>query len=352
MLRLEPFAFARPQSVDETLALLARHGRAAKLIAGGTDVMPNLKHGLYEPEVVIGLSDLAELRGVSVDGGGDGDGDRGGARAGALAIGAMTTLEEVESHPLVLARAPGLAQAARAVAGPTQRTMGTLGGNVCLDTRCVWINQTHFWRKALGYCLKKDGTVCHVVQGGKSCVAAASNDTATMLCALGATLELRSVRGVRTVAIRDFYKPDGAMNQRLEPDELLTRIRVPPPRSASAGGAGGADWSGYAKLRARNSIDFPKLSIAAAYATDSTGVIDDATVVVSAIAAVPRVIAGIADLARGGRADDPALIARLGEHARKVTVPLTNIDGDTGWRRAMVPVFVKRAFAAAQAATP
>ncbi len=345
MLRLEPFAFAKPGSVDETVALLAKHGRGAKLIAGGTDVMPNLKHGLYEPDVVIGLSDVAELRGVAIESGGEHD--------GTLVIGAMTTLEEVESHPLVVARAPGLAQAARAVAGPTQRAMGTLGGNVCLDTRCVWINQTHFWRKALGYCLKKDGTVCHVVQGGKSCVAAASNDTATMLCALGATLELKSVRGPRTVPIKEFYKPDGVMNQRLEPDELLTRIRVPAPRLPPASGVGGdsgTTWSGYAKLRARNSIDFPKLSIAVAYTTAATGLIDDATIVVSAIAAVPRVIAGVADQARGGRADDPALIARLGEHARKVTVPLTNIDGDTGWRRAMVPVFVKRAFAAARAA--
>lgn len=334
MLRLQPFEVVKPQSVDETLRLLAQHGRAAKLIAGGTDVMPNLKHGLYEPEVVIALSDLGELRGVAVD------------PDGTLALGAMTTLEEVESHPLVLARAPGLAQAAHAVAGPTQRTMGTLGGNVCLDTRCVWINQTHFWRKSLGFCLKKDGTVCHVVQGGRSCVAAASNDTATMLCALGAQLEIRSARGVRQVAIRDYYKPDGVMNQRLEQDELLTRIRVPPPRQD-----GGASWSGYAKLRARDSIDFPKLSIAVAFTTaPTTGAIDDATIVVSAIAAVPRMIAGVAEIARGGRADDAALIARLGELARKVTVPLTNIDGDADWRRAMVPVFLKRAFLAAKAA--
>lgn len=334
MLRLQPFDFVQPQSVAETLGLLAKHGRAAKLIAGGTDAMPNLKHGLYEPEIVIGLSALDELRGVAVE------------ADGTLAIGAMTTLEQVESHPLVGARAPGLAQAARSVAGPTQRTMGTLGGNVCLDTRCVWINQTHFWRKSLGYCLKKDGTVCHVIEGGKTCVAAASNDTATMLCALGATLVIRSVRGARTVAIRDYYKGDGVFNQRLEPDELLAQVRVPAPRPAA-----GATWSGYAKLRARNSIDFPKLSIAAAFTTDAAGLIDDATLVVIAIAATPRVVGGVAEIARGGRHDDLALLARIGERAQKVTIPLTNIDGDTAWRREMVPVFVKRAFLAAKAAT-
>jgi 4-hydroxybenzoyl-CoA reductase subunit beta len=344
MLRLQPFDFVQPQSVAETLGLLAKHGRAAKLIAGGTDAMPNLKHGLYEPEVVIGLSALDELRGVAVE------------ADGTLALGAMTTLETIESHPLVVARAPGLAQAAHSVAGPTQRTMGTLGGNVCLDTRCVWINQTHFWRKSLGYCLKKDGTVCHVIEGGKTCVAAASNDTATLLCALGATLVIRSIRGARTVAIRDYYKGDGVFNQRLEPDELLAQVRVPAPRladGARVAGAplGGATWSGYAKLRARNSIDFPKLSIAAAFTTDAAGAIDDATLVVSAIAATPRVVAGVAELARGGKHDDLALLARIGERAQKVTIPLTNIDGDTAWRREMVPVFVKRAFLAAKAAT-
>src|SRR5215470_15490255 len=218
MLRLQPFDVVKPKSVDEAVALLGKHGRKAKLLAGGTDVMPNLKHGLYEPEVVIALSDVDELRGVRV------------APDGALEIGALTTLETVESHPLVAARAPGLAQAAHSVAGPTQRTMGTLGGNVCLDTRCVYVNQTHFWRKSLGYCLKKYGTVCHVVQGGRTCVAAASNDTATMLSALDAKLTIRSARGPRDVAIRDFYKADGVFNQRLEPDELLTKISVPAPK--------------------------------------------------------------------------------------------------------------------------
>ncbi len=334
MLRLAPFEFVKPQSVDEAVALLARHGAKAKLIAGGTDVMPNLKHGLYEPEVVIGLSDLEELRGVRR------------TSAGELEIGAMTTLEAIESDTFVMAHAPGLAQAARSVAGPTQRTMGTLGGNVCLDTRCVWINQTHFWRKSLGFCLKKDGTVCHVVQGGKTCVAAASNDTGTMLTALAARLTIRSTAGTREVAIRDFYKADGIFNLKLAPNELLTRITVPAPRAT-----GGATWSGYAKLRPRATIDFPKLSIAAVFTTDASGAIDDATVVISAIAATPRLISGVADLARGGRPGDLALLATIGARAQQVTVPLTNLDGDTSYRRRMVPVFVKRAFLAATPAS-
>jgi 4-hydroxybenzoyl-CoA reductase subunit beta len=338
MLRLPKFDFVKPTTVEETVALLERHGKDAKLIAGGTDVVPNLKHRLYEPAVVIGLSDVAELRGVRVN------------ESGELEIGAMTTLESVESDPLVVARAPGLAQAARAVAGPTQRTMGTLGGNVCLDTRCVFVNQTYFWRKALGFCLKKDGTLCHVIEGGRTCVAAASNDTATMLVALGARLTIRGPRGARDVAIRDFYKGDGVFNQRLEPDELLTRVTVPAPKLAGATSGGETTWSGYAKLRPRATIDFPKLSIAVAFSAATGGAMSDAMLVVSAIAATPRVIAGVAELARGRRHDDAATIAAIGALARKVTHPLTNLDGDTEYRRDMIPVFVKRAFEAARAA--
>lgn len=347
MLRLAPFDFVKPQSVGEAVALLDRHGAKAKLIAGGTDVMPNLKHGLYEPEILVGLSDLAELRGVHVN-----DRDE-------LELGALTTLEAIECDPLVVARAPGLAQAAHAVAGPTQRTMGTLGGNVCLDTRCVYINQTHFWRKSLGYCLKKDGTLCHVVKGGRSCVAAASNDTATMLVALNARLTIQSVAGSREIPIRDFYKADGIFNQKLAPNELLTKVTVPATYhrgdvpltgTAPSAGDGAASWSGYAKLRPRATIDFPKLSVAVAFTTAADGTMSDATLVVSAIAATPRLIAGVAELARGRRPDDPAAIAAIGERAQKVTHPLTNIDGDTDYRRAMVPVFVKRAFLAARRA--
>jgi 4-hydroxybenzoyl-CoA reductase subunit beta len=331
MLRLQSFDVERPKSVDEAVALLDRHGTKAKLLAGGTDVMPNLKHGLYEPEVVIALSAIDELRGVRVV-------------DGALEVGALTTLETVEADPLILARAPGLAQAAHAVAGPTQRTMGTLGGNVCLDTRCVWINQTHFWRKSLGFCLKKDGTVCHVVKGGRTCVAAASNDTATMLVALDAQLTIASAGGARVVAIRDFYKGDGVYNLRLAPNELLTKITVPAARLA----AGEKFRSGYAKLRPRATIDFPKLSVAAAFTTGRDGTMVDATVVVSAIAAVPRLIQGITPLVRGQRPDDVDVLATVGAFVQKSTHPLTNIDGDTDYRRAMVPVFVKRAFLAAR----
>src|SRR5207244_6030984 len=147
--------------------------------------------------------------------------------SGDLLLGAMCTVDELARSEVVKARLPALADACGQIAGPQLRRMGTLGGNLCLDTRCVYINQTHFWRNALGYCLKKDGTVCHVVAGGQRCVAAASNDTAPVLLALGASVRIVSPRGQRDLPLRDFYHADGVHNTVLQSDELLTEIRVP-----------------------------------------------------------------------------------------------------------------------------
>ena len=151
MLRLPAFELREPQSVEEAVELLGELGPDAMPIAGGTDLLPNLKHRLFEPRVLVSLARIASMRGIEE------------ARDQALVIGATTPLAEVAEHPLVRTRALALAQAASVIAGPQLRTMGTLGGNVMLDTRCQWYNQTYFWRSALGFCLKKDGTLCHVV---------------------------------------------------------------------------------------------------------------------------------------------------------------------------------------------
>ena len=203
--------------------------------------------------------------------------------------------------------------------------------------------QTYFWRKSLGFCLKKDGQVCHVVAKGNRCVAAASNDAGTMLVALDATLEIATAGSTRRVPIREFYKPDGAANKKLDPGELLVGIEVPPLPDSH--------HSGYRKLRTRRSVDFPKLSVAATYTLGkggaggggTDGAIADATLVVSAIAAVPRLVRGIEEAARGS-APSSELFQTLGERARKVVHPLTNLDGDTEYRKSMVAVFVRRAF--------
>jgi len=329
MLRLPEFTLTRPESLDAALALFAEHGEAALPIAGGTDLVPNMKHGLFEPKVLVSLADVAEMHGVS-------ETDDGGVR-----VGAMTTLASLAVHESIQ-RYPVLAQAASLIAGPQLREVGTLGGNVMLDTRCQWYNQTYFWRKALGYCLKKDGTECHVVKGGQKCVAAASNDTAPALMSLGAVLELASPEGAREVPIDEFYVADGIMNRDVRPGELLVAIRIPAPTSGH--------MSAYGKLRTRGSIDFPLLGVACSLDLDEAGVITAADLVVTALQARPARARKAAALLVG---TEPAsegfdeVVAEVAAAAYKQCHPLANIPGDPEYRREMVPVYVQRTLRAA-----
>lgn len=329
MLRLPAFRLERPATLAAACALLADPAVESVVIAGGTDLVPNLKHRLLTPARVVALADVAELHGIALE------------RDGALSIGAMTTLAEVAADERVRARAPALAQAASLVAGPQLRTMGTLGGNVLLDTRCQWINQSHFWRQALGFCLKKDGTVCHVVEGGRKCVAAASNDSAPALMTLGAELELARAGGTRRVAVDDLWLADGIYNKRLERGEILARVRVPPVPAGHRGA--------YGKLRDRGSIDFPLLGVAARVDLEQ-GRVARADLVVTALAAAPKRVAKAAEALVGLREGTRELEAAIDEAAaiaHRQCRPLPNIPGDADYRREMVPVYVRRTLRAA-----
>jgi 4-hydroxybenzoyl-CoA reductase subunit beta len=308
----------RPQSVAEAVEAL-RANPGARLLAGGTDIVPNLKYGMYDTQRLVALRGLSkELRYVREDGG--------------LRLGALCTIDELAQSETVKSRVPALADACGQIAGPQLRRMGTLGGNLCLDTRCVYINQSHFWRSALGFCLKKDGTACHVVAGGKRCVAAASNDTAPVLLALDASVRIVSPRGERTVPLREFYSADGIHNTVLEPDDLLVEVLIPQ-------GAFGKRQA-FAKLRTRAAIDFPALNLAVALELDGT-VVKSISLAVSALAARPALIKGLGDLL--GHKADARFAGELGRRAQKQCRPLTNIGVDPDWRRDLLPVLVRRA---------
>ena len=319
MLRLPPFRFHRPESVDGALELLEKHAGAALLVAGGTDVIPNMKHRLHDPEHLISIRRLSELRGVR-------DGDEG------LELGAGETLAAIASDRLVRERLPALATAAGQVAGPQLRNAGTLGGNLCLDTRCTYYNQSYGWRRALGFCLKKDGDTCHVTQVGRKCVAAHSADTPPVLWALDARVELVSPGGERWVPVDDFFVADGIRNTVREPDEIATRIRVPQPLPGTR--------MAFRKVRPRNAIDFPVLNVAAVARTED-GVVRELRVVVSALGSRPREVTGLEELV--GAPLDDAAIRDVAERAHQQCRPLTNMIVDPEWRRAMVPVYVTRA---------
>jgi 4-hydroxybenzoyl-CoA reductase subunit beta len=327
MLPLPIFRHHAPASLDEAMQLLAELGGKAQIIAGGTDLLPNMKHGLFEPEHLVSLARVEELASVTV-------------RDGWLTVGAMMRLAEVASHAEVRLHAPALAQACGAVGGPHHRRMGTLGGNVCLDTRCVYYNQTYFWREALGFCLKKDGTACHVVTSGKNCVAAASNDSAPVLMALEAQIVLVSAAsGQRIVAADDFYTADGIYNTVRRSDEIVKEVRLPIRARRS---------SGFDKLRRRGAIDFPLLNAAARIDRDPGGRIEAVDVVVSTLAARPRRIHAAAKVPVGTAGGD-ALWRELAAAAHKQCKPLTNLDDDPAWRREMLRVVVRKALEAAWA---
>ncbi len=321
MLRLPPYRYHRPQNLDDAVSLKAQFGDTAMFVAGGTDLIPNMKHGLFGPEHLISLRNVRELHGIAREG-------------DDLVIGAATSLSSVAANKDVQRVAPAVAAAAGHVAGPQLRNSGTIGGNLCLDTRCTYYNQTEFWRQALGYCLKKDGTVCHVTRVGAKCVAAHSADTPPALIVHDATVDLMGPDGARSLPVRDLFVADGIWNSARTPHEILTRIRIPILLERR---------SGYAKLRQRGSIDFPLLTVAVAVDKAGDGTTLGIQGVVTALGARPKTLTGWDDIAKG-RTLTGDVIEELAQRAHRQCTPLENIIVDPDWRKAMVPAYVKRAF--------
>lgn len=334
MLRLHEYRYHRPTRLHEALDFLRPED--AMPIAGGTDLMPNMKHGLWTPNHLVALKGVRELRGIALtDEAGAPVGDE--ARARQLVIGACETLADVARHPLVRRFFPALARAAGNVAAPQIRNQGTIGGNLCLDTRCTYYNQSRFWREALGFCLKKDGEVCHVTKTGRKCVAAHSADTPPMLLVLGARVELVSLEGERTVRAEDFFVADGEWNTVRRRNELVARICIPLPSPRQR--------ASYQKLRQRGAVDFPLLSVALSVEFAPDRRVSSLALVVSALGSRPRTVTGLDRIAVGKPLDEIA--EAVEQQAWKQSHPLENIIVDPEWRRAMVPVYVRRALAEA-----
>jgi 4-hydroxybenzoyl-CoA reductase subunit beta len=316
------FHVVRPQTVGEAARILADHGPEAMPIAGGTDVIPNLQMRLFAPRVLVDLKPLRSLSGVSFS-------ERDGLR-----IGALTTLTHLLAEPIVREKFPVLAQAVGTIAGPLQRNMGTIGGNLCLETRCRWYNQSHFWRQALGGCLKKDGPICHVAPGGKFCWAVWSGDSAPALLTLDAGIEITGASGTRRIALRDFYKNDGMDRIALRRGELVTAVHVPARMAGLRGG--------YQKLRVRDSIDYPLAGVAVTMEVDASGVCRDARVALTAVNPAPVLLPRAAEMLVGKTwSEDVAQeVARLAFRTGK---PLTTSASTPVYRREMVQLFTRRA---------
>lgn len=318
MLRMDGFGYRHATTWEEALALWQAHPEA-RYVAGGTDLLPNLKHGLVPARTLVGLA--------AIPGGVHREGD-------SLVLGASTRLDVLAEHAELRALLPPLAEAAAVVAGPQLRAMATLGGNVLLDTRCLYFNQTEFWRKSLGYCLKAQGDWCHVVGGPKTCVATQSSDTVPVLLALDARLRLLGPAGRRELAIRDLYRFNGMDHLAIAPGELLTEVVVPLPGPGFRGS--------YTKLRTRESIDFPQLGLAVCGRWEGP-VLRALELVVGAVSPQPKPVRGL-EAFLGAPLDAPA-IGAIADLVHKQTRPQGSVHGDANWRRQMVAVHTRRALA-------
>jgi len=322
MIRLPPFTHVAPRTVDAAARLMTEHGRDATLVAGGTDLYPNMKRRQMEPKILVAIRGIRELQGVR------------GSSAG-WTIGAATTLSAVTAHPGVARDFPALATAAGLVSSPQLQNMGTIGGNVCVDTRCNYYNQSYEWRKAIGFCMKKDGDICLVAPGSSRCWAVSSSDTAPVLWALGARVRLVGAGGERTVPIAALYRDDGIDYLAKRPEEIVTDIMLP----AAEG------WrSVYLKLRRRGSFDFPVLGVAVAARMDGD-IVRDARIVLGAVAALPRP-AEKAAAALVGQRVTRELIERVADLAAGPAKPLDNTDFSHPYRKRVARVYVARALAA------
>ena len=324
MLRLPAFVLLRPKTVQAAVAALQHPG--ARLVAGGTDLLPNLKHRLEAPEQLISLADIADFGRVERD-----------QAAAVLRLGAGITLARLAADPLVTDLLPMLAEAAAAVASPQIRNRGTLGGNVNLDTRCRYVNQTAFWRGAIGGCLKSEGSVCHVVPGGRNCVASMSSDTVPALISLDARAVLVGPAGTREISLDAYFGNDGTGHTDRRPGEIMSQILVPIPQGPRA--------SRYVKWRVRGSIDFPLISIALRFDLDGDGPerkIAGAKIVVGALNAKPKVLQRL-DAILGHPLADETVATAVADAAFRQCKPLENIPYEADYRRKMIRVLTRRA---------
>ena len=328
-MRLPKFVYRTPHTIAEAVKVFADAGPEAQFVAGGTDLYPNMKRRQQMPKTVISVMRLPELNQIT------GEGKSG------ITIGASVTLTDIVENPLIKRDYPVIASAARTISTPILRNMGTIGGNLLLDTRCNYYDQNYEWRKAINFCLKKDGDICWVAPGSPKCWAVQSSDLVPVMVAIGAKFRLVSTAGERIVDAAEFYKDDGIDYMNKRPDELLVDIHLPPTNGWRAS---------YQKLRRRGAFDFPVLGVAA-YVRVSTGsgsdrvVVEDAKIVMGGIAPSPVQINESAKALIGNPFGD-AQIEAAAEAAYVKARPLDNTDFVYQWRKQMARQYTIRALEA------
>ncbi len=337
-LRLPKFQYVGARSLEEAVEVLAEHGPKAMVVAGGTDLYPNMKRRMFTPEVLVGLRGVAELHGLSqlhpeLRAPIPTQRPALGSPATALRIGACVSLADVAASSEIRQLFPALAAAASLVSTPQLRNMGTIGGNICLDTRCNYYDQSAFWRKALGYCMKLEGDVCRVALASPRCLATFSADTVPALIGYDAEISLVGPEGQRTVALRDLYQMDGMSWIKMQPGEILVDVGVPDPEGLRAT---------YSKLRDRGSFDFPLAGVFVGVRTDAAGLVDRARIVLTGVYSMPVELTEAQNVLLNNKLE-PDVIQAAAEAAYVGARPVDNTGGTIIQRRRTIRVFVRRA---------
>ncbi len=312
-LPLPEFQISRARDIEEAIAA-KRSNDDSRFLAGGTDLIVNLRHGIGKPQLLVDLSAIEEMRAVTLTGE--------GAR-----IGACVTIAQIAAFMRESYR--GISEAAESVAGPGIRTAATLGGNLCLDTRCIYYNQSEWWRHANKYCLKHDGQTCHVAPQGQRCHAAFSGDIAPALMVLGAEVEIAGAEGRRRIPLADLYVEDGRAHLTLGRDELLIAVQLPanPPPST------------YAKIRARGAIDFPLAGVAVSLAIENQRLIDF-RVALTGTNPRPFLLQGTDALS--GRLLDSDVFDQIDKLIQKQVQPMRTTTASAHYRRLAAAALARR----------
>jgi 4-hydroxybenzoyl-CoA reductase subunit beta len=315
ILPLPDFRLAQPRDVEAAVTLRGAQP-SSRFLAGGSDLVVNLRHGLDKPELLIDLSGIDELCGLAVT-------ERG------TRIGACTTLAALADTPAIRARYRAVTEAATAIAGPGMRALATVGGNLCLDTRCIYFNQSEWWRRSNGYCLKHRGDICHVAPQGQRCHAAFSGDLAPALMIFGAEVEIAGSAGRRSMPLADLYAEDGRAHLRLGVDEFVVAVHLPPDPPPS----------NYAKARVRGAIDFPLAGVGVALAAEN-GQVVTLRVGLTGTNSRPFLLEGTEAFV--GRALDEAALQRLERLVQKQVQPMRTTIASAHYRRLAAAALARR----------
>jgi 4-hydroxybenzoyl-CoA reductase subunit beta len=318
VLRLPPINFESPETIED--AAKAIETGNVRLVAGGTDLWPNMKRRHQSAAKVVSLMSIPGLDQIS-------------SAKGNLSIGGTATLANIVRDDNVRERFPAFAKAVASISSPPLRNMGTIGGNLCIDTRCTYLNQTEEWRRSIDYCLKEEGTICWVATKSPRCWAHTASDSAPILCALNASVRFVSTSGEREIPLAKMYVDDGIDYLSKQANEILTEVIV--PESSDASHCRSAFW----KLRRRGSIDFSTLSVAAAVWMDDNEIVTRANMYLGAVGSAPMQVAEIESTLVGINISEKG-IATIAHAAHKIARPMDNTDFAPSWRGKMTEQYV------------